>query len=340
MKIAISISAYTNSPAALELTKKCIKNIKDNTDYFVICTNHLPGDEELAKMCDLYLYEKNNVLTTHTFYDSSWIITDSFRMDLNLKKSKNNIYHGPAVHQNIYNGVSLAKMVNIDYVICMNFDVILSKNEFIKVNDTIEQLHNQQKSAFFLKSFEQEGYNLKTVFFITNPDFYLSKINNTTSEAEYNELMRSVSAPSNGLENMYYHIFESHLHECNVIEQTEQEFFSEGSNFTNSQAEYYAVLPMTVGGVHTNTAVIACTFKNQTDNRDLHYEVYEDNQLILSGDYKIKSAGWFVNKFLMNNTGVYKIVFSVIGIGTTMNKVLVYNGYEDILDAGKLDYFN
>lgn len=339
MKIAISISAYTNSPASLELTKQCIRNIKENTNYFVICTNHLPGDEELAKLCDLYLYEKNNILTTHTFYSKSWLITDRCRLDFDLVKTKNNTYHGPAVQQNIYNGVSLAKLANVDYVICTNFDVLLSNDDFFKIDNVIAQLDHESKSAFFLKTMEQEGYHLKTVFFITKPDFYLKKIQYINDENDYNAFMLHSGAPSNGLENMYYHTFESNLNECLVIEQSELEFFPGGSSFTNSQAEYYAVLPMTHGGTHSNTACIACTFKNKSDERTLFYEVYEDKNLILSGKYEIQSAGWFVHDFKMNDTNLYEIVFNVVGIGNTMSKTLTYNGYQDILNAGGVNYF-
>jgi hypothetical protein len=339
MKIGISISAYTNSPASLELTKKCILNIKQNTDYFVICTNHLPGDSELANMCDLYLYEKNNVLTTHTFYNHSWLITDAFRMDIKLQKSKNDVYHGPAVHQNIYNGVSLGKMAGLDYVICMNFDVILAPSEFKKINDIVNTLIEENKSAFFLKSLEQEGYHLKTVFFITRPEYYLTNIDQIASEADYNELLKKSNAPSNGLENMYYHIFENTLHQSIVIEQNELEFFSEGSNFTNSQAEYYAVLPILNRGNHSNTAAVVCTFKNETDNRVLNYEVYEDDTKILEGTRKVETSGWFIDTFPMNDTAVYKTIINMSGNGITKTKVLEYNGYQDILDSGGVDYF-
>ena len=339
MKIAVSISAYTNSPASLELTKECIRNIKKNTDFFVICTNHLPGDDELAQLCDLYLYEKNNVLTTHTFYEHSWLITSEFRLDLKLKKSKNNVYHGPAVHQNIYNGVSLAKMVGVDFVVCMNFDVLLSSNEFLKVKHIIDDLYQNSKSAFFLKSLEQEGYHLKTVFLITSPDFYLSKMPAITSETDYNELLNRTHAPSNGLENMYYHAFESQLTDCIVVESNEVDFFPEGSNFTNSQAEYYAVLPILNQGLHSNTGAVVCTFSNKSDDRTLFYEVYENENLILSGQHEIRSAGWFINKFHMNDTAVYNTIFKVVGTGNVMTKVLKYNGYQDIIDAGSVDYF-
>jgi hypothetical protein len=339
MKIAISISAYTNSPASLELTKQCIRNIKQNTDFFVICTNHLPGDSELAEMCDLYLYEKNNVLTTHTFYEHSWLTTADFRFDLRLKKSKNNIYHGPAVHQNIYNGVSLGKMIGADFVICMNFDVLLSPNEFLKVKNCVDSLQQQSKSAFFLKSIEQEGLHLKTVFFITNPDFYLSHVNPISNEDDYNALLEITNAPSNGLENMYYHAFEPYLDGCIVVESNETDFFPEGANFTNSQAEYYAVLPILSQGQHSNTAGVACTFSNKNDDRTLYYEVYENDILILSGQYKIQSAGWFIDRFKMNDIGIYKTIFKIEGAGNTTTKTLEYMGYQDILDAGSVNYF-
>jgi len=339
MKIGISVSAYTNSPASLELTKKCISNIKENTDYFVICTNHLSGDTELANMCDLYLYEKNNVLTTHTFYNHSWLITDTFRMDIYLDKSKNDTYHGPAVHQNIYNGVSLAKMAQLDYVICMNFDVILAPSEFKKINDTISRLVAEQKSAFFLKSLEQEGYHLKTVFFITNPDYYLDTIDPISDEEDYNQLLNKSKAPSNGLENMYYHMFENKLEKSLVIEQNEIEFFSEGSNFTNSQAEYYAILPILSKNVHSNTAAVVCTFKNETDNRVLNYEVYEDGNKILEGTHKVQTAGWFIDRFTMNDVSTYRAVINMSGNGITKTKILEYRGYQDIVDAGSVNYF-
>lgn len=338
-KVAYSISTYTNTSTVRQRTMDCIKNIRENTADKIICTNHLSGDRELIDLCDYYIYDSVNVLTTHTFYTVAWQQTESFKATINLVPTKNDTYHGPAVHQNIYNGICVANMMGFDYVICTNFDTKFSSNEFQKINSIIDELYATNKKGFFLYEKGQEGNTLKTVFFIINPAFYLEHFKNIRSESEYNDLVSLSGSDSNGLENVYYHVLKNSLDSFKIVEEHESVFFNESQSFDSSQAEYFTVLPMSgrING-HVNTSIY-CNCVNAEDNRTVRYSVTENGVEILNSGFEIKGRMWHMNHFKANNDKVYKITFDIIGDNNLKRKELVYNGFDEIKQCGELLIF-
>jgi len=339
MNVAYSLSTYTNTSAVKQKTIDCIRNIRTNTDAKIITANHLPGDTQLIELCDYYIYDSVNVLTTHSFYNVAWQQTDTFKATIDLKNTSNNGYHGPAVHQNIYNGVSVANTMGCDYVVCTNFDTMFSRNEFQKINDIIRELDESRKQGFFLYENAQEGNTLKTVFFIIKPQFYLEHFSNIRSEEDYENLILSSGSPSNGLENIYYHVLSNHLHELKIIEQHETEFFNESQSFDSSQAEYFTVLPLS--GVESAgcNASIYCHCVNDKDDRIVKYSISEDGVEIVGSGFEIKGRMWHMNHFHAKDNSVYEIVFTIIGDGSTKIKRLSYVGYPEIKKCGELHLF-
>lgn len=142
-------------------------------------------------------------------------------------------------------------MLKYDYVVFMNFDVILDDIDSKLLIECVNRLKNSDKSAFFLMTNEMEGNCLKTVFFITKPKFYLDKMENITSVQEYENLVIKHQSESNGLENLYYNILKNNLDEIIIENMSELDFFNssytkntEKKSFTSSQTEYSAILPV------------------------------------------------------------------------------------------------
>lgn len=284
--VAITISTYSKSQFIKEKTIECVNAIKKYTEYPVICTDHNSAEKTIIDCVDYYFYDANNVLTTHTFYDTWWMETYDAKILVKLRPSKNNGYHGSAVHQNIFAGISLANMLKYDYVVFMNFDVILDDIDSKLLIECVNRLKNSDKSAFFLMTNEMEGNCLKTVFFITKPKFYLDKMENITSVQEYENLVIKHQSESNGLENLYYNILKNNLDEIIIENMSELDFFNssytkntEKKSFTSSQTEYSAILPVE-NPKDDNNAVLF--YKSQNDLAfDYKWEVYLQNNLIV-----------------------------------------------------------
>ena len=285
-KVAIAISTYSKSEFTKDKTIECVNAIKKYTNYPVICADHYSAEKRIMDCVDYYFYDSNNVLTTHTFYDTWWMEMYDAKVLVKLRPSKNNGYHGSAVHQNIFAGVSLANMLKYDYVVFMNFDVILDEIDSKKLIECVERLKNSNKNAFFLMTKELEGNCLKTVFFVTKPKFYLDKMENIISVDEYENFVIKHQSESNGLENLYYNVFKNNLDEILIENMSELDFFNSSytkntatKSFTSSQTEYSAILPVENSKDENNVVLF---YKSQNDlSFDYKWEVYYQNNLIV-----------------------------------------------------------
>lgn len=285
LKIATSISTYSNNNYTVEKTIDCINAIRENTDYSIICTDHKIAPKKLINLCDHYFYDENNILTLHSFYNKAWINETNFKININLKPSKNDTYHGPAVHQNIFSGVSIANMMGYDYVVCFNFDFIMDKKDADIIKKYIYKLESCEKNAFFLMTKEQEGMTLKTVFFIIKPKFYLQKFQNIKSENDYNELVLKHTSETNGLENLYYNVLKNDLDNILTQNISETDFFNTSytknnskKSFTSSQTQYSAILPIVNSKDDNNVALIYRSINNISLN--YKWEIYENSDIL------------------------------------------------------------
>ena len=350
--VAVSISTYTNNNYIVEKTIKCINSIKKFTDYSIICTDHKPAPTNLIEMCDHYFYDSNNILTNHTFYDKAWLTKSDFKFNLNLKSSKNNGYHGPAVHQNIYAGVLLADMLKYDYVICMNFDLIINEYDSNIIKECIQKMEKQNKNAFFLMTNETEGTVLKTVFFITRPKFYLDIFQNIKNAKDYEDLIPKYNSESNGLENLYFHILKNDLDTVIIENKSELDFFNSSNDFnidksfTSSQTEYSAILPIKNPKNKNNVVFL---YKSSNDIEvDYKWEIYSHkNDLIYEHtvpkyNNKLKNNSEVdvfvdVEEFLIEDTKKYNILLKNISNNTTV-KIFKNITIDDIKCHGEFEW--
>jgi SAM-dependent methyltransferase len=340
-KIAVSISTYTNSKEVLDMTKKSIRFLKENTDFKIICANHLIGDSELISLCDIYHYDKNNVLTTNTAFNRITWSSDGWEMVFYPDNMKNNQYHAPAVQQNIYSGVSLAKNCGVDYVICMNFDVVLSKEDLNKIYDIIDEIHRDGKNAFFLnhnRSSNSDNW-LETAFFIINPSFFLERFKSINDENDYKNIFKESKSETNGLENIYYNIFKNDFGKCKLIDKSYIEFFSNAANDSNTQTKSFIVLPVYKNNQLTNQASVIMLSGKSIEENEVTFKVYESDSLIVTGDFKLGGSCWFIsNSFEIKDNTKYNVVFNIHRYDSLEVKELMFESIDELLTFGKLNY--
>ena len=178
------ISTYPILNSVTETTTECIKALKQ-TGRKIILTSHLPIPKELQELVDYCVYDKNNLLTKHTFYNYTWFDYGTWKVDLWLTGENNNVYHGPAVYTNYYNGAALAEKLGIKKVYFLNYDYHLKNASYI---DNISAILNNKKAYVGIKE-EQEGETAITYFLATEPKFYLNHFPLVQTSKEYDDLM-------------------------------------------------------------------------------------------------------------------------------------------------------
>ena len=300
---AVVISTYPMLESISKTTEECIKSIQ-SSGRKVILTSHIPVSEKLQELADYYVYDKNNLLTKHTYYQYTWFDFGNWRVDLLLNGEDNDIYHGPAVYTNYYNAAALAQDLGIKKLYFLNYDYYLSNPKFL---DDISQILDQKKAYVGFKK-EQEGNTVITYFLASTPKFYLDHFPSVSTSEEYDSLMTKWGSESNGLENLTYHTFNQNKDQ--VYWEDEPNFTKLiGENFEHkdySRVEYFSVLPVKN---HDNQFAVFLSIANSVDNRDIEIAVYEDDQMLFDETIKVLGkVSWFRQVFF-NPEKTYKIYY-------------------------------
>ena len=283
-KEAYVVCAYPNTQASINTTIECIKSLKKDKDRKIILSTHCAVPKEIQDMVDYIFYEKNNLLTKHTFYSNYTYYTDLFNTHVNLKGEDNDRYHGPACYTSFYNPATFAKGLGIEKLYYVNFDYLLKDSSYI---DYISQKLNTH-DTFFGEFQAQEGKCYYTYFFAAKPEAVLRYCHFIETEDQYNSLMVKYGAESNGIENLYYHIFKNNIN--NYIEPKEK-FESDAEKYFDfedySMVEYYSILPTNI----PNRFCPWVTISNNTESKLIHYTVTRNGYLII--DRKLEVKGKF-----------------------------------------------
>ena len=274
-KEAIIISTYPVTDSIINTTKECIIKAKQ-TGRKIILVSHAPIPEELQSISDYCIFDKNNILTKHTFFNSSWYYSEDFDNYINLKGEDNDVYHGPTVYTNYYNGCILAKTLGIKKVFFLNFDYIINDGTYL--NEISSILDNQD--AFYELRHEQEGPCITTFFAAAKPEFYLENFPVINTAEEYSALQYQWGSETNSLENLMYNgvktLSNIHFENFEVFRNKLNKYFTH-KDF--SRVEYFTVLPV------QDYPELFCPYiqiSNSKDSRLLKLRVTKNKETILN----------------------------------------------------------
>ena len=307
------VSTYPSTDSITNTTLDCIKSIQNN-GYKVILTSHISIPSILQDQADYSIVDTNNILTKHNFYDQFYWNSDLYDVNLNLKGEGNDVYHGPAVYTNYYNGAALASQLDFFKVHFLNYDYILKDKQEIK---NISKILNKN-NFYFSKHHPMEGDALYTYFFSANSKELLKVLPKITTGEEYDNLTKVYGSESNGLENLFHHIFKNegaiYREEENIFESKSKEIFSH-KDF--SRIEYFSILPTNIPNHFAPYFYIS----NSKDSRIINYKVYEiplvfqtngynnNEKLIIDRTLNVdqKYSFWDLIKFKNN----YRVEFNI-----------------------------
>lgn len=322
---AIIISAYPKTYSAYNTTIECILAAK-STGRKVILTSHTPVSLELQELVDYYIYDKNNVLTKHTFYAQSRYSEEEFSTFVNLRGENNDIYHGPTCYMNYYNGAALAKELGISKIYFLNYDYIPKYNtEYL---NNISRVLNTKSAYFGDMPDNSEGHSVVTYFMGIRPEFYLDTVDRIDSADDYEQLRLKWGSFSNGYENLMYFAFKDKLDQIELV--PENDFVTNiKNNFTHkdySMVEYFTVLPSNI----SNTFVVYLQISNSTDSRIVNIKINKDGDLLKDYDIKItsKCGSYEFIQYDLSENSEYVIEYTsydIDSLGLIENKKIIIN---------------
>jgi len=237
-------------------------------------------------MVDYVFYDSNNILTKHTFYSSFNFYTDLYDTYLNLKGEGNDRYHGPACYTSFRNPATFAKNLGINKLHFVNYDYILKDEDYINY---ISEILNTN-DTFFGEFEAQEGKCYYTYFFSATPNAILRQTPDIQSAQAYDNLMVTCGSESNGIENMYYHLFKDYPN--NHIEPREK-FESDAEKYFDfedySMVEYYTILPTDVPGRFCPWITIS----NAKESKLIQYTVERNGEIIIDRNLEVTGKYYF-----------------------------------------------
>lgn len=295
----IIITAHPTSAAASALTKQSILDAKQ-FGLPVILTCHCPVPLELQALVDYCIVDTNNILTTHTYYNTFWSNTNEYYVSVNLRGAGNDVYHGPAVQTNYHNAIAFAQVHGFQNAYCWNYDVL------IKHASVIDDIRNALRSHSLITHYyrAEEGMCAKTVIFGTNIEFFLQTFPTITKEHEYTEWMQRVGSESNGLENMWYHTLKHHSRAIKLWSEAEYNHLLRTNDMdSRSMVEYTTVLPIEHD---TERAMAWFSSNNTTDRRVLR--IYGNDVMLHSAEITNKSQCYIPISLTDTNTVTFEIV--------------------------------
>ena len=327
----VIISTHPNFKAIEDTTLESINQAK-KAGYKVLLTSHYPVSVNLQKAADHYVYDANNPILKHNFYNRWTYDSNNTKISLYFPPSDCDNYHGLAVLINYYNGISLANKIGYKNAICFNYDTIISDLDFSKLYDVDEILIN--KKAFFFYDKALEGDTFKTVFHGINTQFFLEKFKYYTSD-EYMDFVTKKNI-SNGLEQFYYNKLISYKNDLYIdYTNNEETYLSNSKNNLFSMVEYLSVLKMK----NINKFGVLTYINNKVDDRINEIIIKKNGTIVNTHTYNVSDKVCFYLANDFENDNFYEIENNLYD----QNKILLksykksFRRLEDIDINGSID---
>jgi hypothetical protein len=177
------------------------------------------------------------------------------------------------------------------------------------IDERIERMEKEGKKAFFMNTPETEGTHYKTIFFITNIDFFLNNFKYLINEDVYNEEIKKVESNTNCLENFVYHSLKNKTEELLLEEINEDKLFSTSQINLFSLIEYSTILPLENDNEHF---IVWFSSANSLDSRNFILNVKKNEKNIFIDIQNIDQKFIYYKKVKFKKGDIFEINFKTI----------------------------
>lgn len=214
MKKIIIIGTYPSTEYTEKLLLDCISSL-ENKGYDLMIVSHHPVPQYIQEKVNYYIFDKDNTLDPMSLSPSAWMYNDVF--DVHVKGQG----RVGVIVKNMLNGISFAKHLGYEYFIYMESDNVIHSDDFIKLDETINDLYVQDKKMFFFNYKLDKSVIYESLMFGGTPELFLNKI----SVPIVNQYLGDVMGETT-LENIFYLIFEDQSEDYVLINEPSYDFLN------------------------------------------------------------------------------------------------------------------
>lgn len=271
----IIISTYPDTTARKKLTKECIESFK-KTGRKIILASHYPVSEDIQNLVDYYIYDANNIMIHHSYYNRFWNYNDEYEVDMNISGlTKGN--QSFAAYTNLLNSFKLAKQLGFKKALFAVYDVILHADDLSKVEEIFNKIDFVNWHAYLTRIHTEIGIGIETTAMGFEIDYFLRTFPEIYDPQEFTK-----DCERRGCQNFLEHYFMSILREevGLWIDPGVTPLVNSGLG-KSSNAEYVSILP-----IDETDELMFYFYTYNIDDRELHLKIYEEEQEI--GNYTQK----------------------------------------------------
>lgn len=284
---AIIITTYPNTIKRKTLTFECIDSFK-KLGRKIILVSHYPVSEEIQNMVDYYIFDKNNLMIPHSFYNYFYHNTDEYDVNININNlTKSN--QSLAALINLFNGIKLGKELGFTKVMTVVYDVILNDLDVDVVNEYFLKLDNGWNCC--LSTMDTElGVGIETTSMLFNVDYFLKMFPDIRDGDIFTKKCESLGC-HNFLEHYFMKILsgEDYLW---IVKNEQKTILPNSGLGVSSNSEYYSILP--VNDLKDEWAFYF--FSYNIDDRQLNIILTENNVEIFNDTFKISEQQKYLKK--------------------------------------------
>jgi len=315
------VMTYPDTKIKENITKQCLNSLKNNGKK-IILASHYPVDKELQAMADYYLYDSYNPLINHTLYNYYWSMIPEGKVEIYLDKidQKYQLNQSLTVLNNIKNATTFAYKMGYKNLISISYDFIFSEADLSKIDDICDRLRKYEKNGYFMRFKEGDMTLLKSVFFITNLEFFEKTFSNPRTPEEYNKECSQLGV-NNFLENYFYKKLIDYEDDLLIADTNEDELFKNSKINLFSGVEYLTLLPVKND---KRSFIVWFNSSNITDNRRIEFE-YKNGDFIERSTHYIKDRTYYMKKITLNDGDNYSITAKFID--SVNNQIISVKNY-------------
>jgi len=303
---AIIITTYPNTSTRKQLTKDCILSFK-SANRPIILVSHYPVSEELQNLVDYYIYDKNNELTHHSYYNRFFYSDDNHSVNININGLKSG-NQSLAAMINLFNGVKLAKELGFKKVLTVVYDVILHEKDLSTIDNIFEKMDEWNCYLSLIDTAIGKGVETTSMGF--NIDYFLNKFLDYRNKESFNKACERLGT-HNFLEVYFWEILKSE-HGLWIEHNKENSILPNSGLGSFSNSEYFSIVPIKD---EPNNLVVYFKSYN-VDNRDVNIIVESDDSTNFNTTIKLSETNHYFNKLELLNSPV-KVTINYIDNGNT-----------------------
>jgi hypothetical protein len=292
----IIITSYPDTTTRKKLTKECINSFK-KTNRKIILVSHYPVDIEMQKMVDYYIFDKNNIMIHHSYYNYFYNYNSLYNVNLNISSLSNN-NQSLAALINLFNGVKFAKKLGFSKVLTVVYDVILNEHDIEHVNNIFNKLTDW--NSYLTKINTDIGVGIETTAMGFKIDYFLKVFKDIRDGKLFNDFCENL-----GCHNFLEHYFMSILKdEVGLWIENGSSILPNSGLGTSSNSEYMSILP--VSG--ENNKFVFYFYTYNIDNRMIQLIVSENNYEIINQTHEIQKSQEFIKNIDFNGNSLTIII--------------------------------